>query len=443
MAALTRQVSGLTLREPTPRSWLISMSLALALLTTLVVAVAYLLAAGVGIWGINVPVSWGLAIANFIWWIGIGYAGTLISASLVLVRQSWRSAISRFAEAMTVFALACAGLFPLLHLGRPEYFYWLLPYPSSYGVWPQFRSPLVWDLFAINSYLVVSVLFWYVGMIPDLATLRDRAKRPWIGRIYAALALGWRGSARQWRTYDTAYRLLAGLATALVVAVHSVVALDFDAAIVRLWHSTIFPPYFVAGAMFSGFAMVLVLAISLRSVYSLENVITREHLQNLAKLLLATSLMVSYGYVMEGFFEWSSGGHEGWYAAIVELRGHHVGMRWAVLICNSLVPLLLAMGLVRRSTLPLLAISITVLVGMWLERYLIIIPALERDFLPSAWGPYRATVWDWALTIGMFGLFLSLFLLFLRMLPIVSMFELRRDMAEEEAPPAEGAEAAT
>jgi Ni/Fe-hydrogenase subunit HybB-like protein len=425
LSSVTDKISSIVLTRPMSWWWLVGAGSASLLLLLMLASTGFLLVAGVGIWGVNVPVSWGIAITNFVWWIGIGHAGTLISASLILVKQSWRSSISRFAEAMTVFAVTCAGLFPLLHMGRPYYFYWLIPYPNTIGVGPQYRSALVWDVFAIGSYMIVSGLFWYVGMIPDLATLRDRARNRWVGLAYATLALGWRGNARHWQRYQVTYGLLAGLATALVVSVHSVVALDFSVTLVTGWHSTVFPPYFVAGAMFSGFAMVLVLGIPLRALYGLHDFITDRHLQNLAKLLLATSLIVGYGYIMEFFFDWYNGSREGWYAALAELRGPHVVLHWLVLGCNVLVPLPLFFQSVRSSPVALWLIGLVVLIGMWLERFIIVISSLQRDYLPSEWAPYQPTVWDWTLLAGTFGLFFVMFFLFLRLLPMVSVFETR------------------
>src|SRR5213594_2179945 len=320
-ASVADKISAITLSRRTPRGWLIGFGVAFLIVMVLLFAITYLLAQGVGIWGINMPVAWGFAIVNFVWWIGIGHAGTLISAILLLMRQQWRTSINRFAEAMTLFAVACAGLFPVLHLGRPWLFYWLFPYPSTMGVWPQFRSPLVWDVFAVSTYATVSLMFWFVGLIPDLATLRDRAGRKAARVIYGILAMGWRGSAIHWHRYETAYLLLAGLATPLVVSVHTVVSFDFAVALVPDWHSTIFPPYFVAGAIYSGFAMVLTLAIPLRAAYHLEDFITERHLQNMAKILLVTGLIVTYGYLIETFMSWYSGNEFEWYMTMNRLRG--------------------------------------------------------------------------------------------------------------------------
>src|SRR5262245_3142573 len=321
------------------------------------VAVTYLLVMGVGIWGINVPVGWGFAIVNFVWWIGIGHAGTLISAILLLLRQKWRTSINRFAEAMTLFAVACAGLFPLLHMGRPWFFYWLLPYPNTMQLWPQFRSPLVWDVFAVSTYATVSLLFWYVGLIPDLATLRDRAKNRLARIIYGVLAMGWRGSARHWHRYEVTYLILAGLATPLVVSVHTVVSFDFAVAVVPGWHSTIFPPYFVAGAIYAGFAMVLTLAIPVRAVYQLEDFITMRHLQNMAKVMLATGLMVAYGYGMEAFMALYSGNLYERYLLNNRLLGPYAPTYYALILCNVLVPQFIWLRRVRNSTAALFVIA--------------------------------------------------------------------------------------
>jgi molybdopterin-containing oxidoreductase family membrane subunit len=388
-------------------------------------AVAYLLAVGVGIWGIKIPIAWGFAIVNFVWWIGIGHAGTLISAILLLLHQEWRTSINRFAEAMTLFAVACAGLFPLLHLGRPWFFYWLFPYPNTMRIWPQFRSPLVWDVFAVSTYATVSFLFWYMGLIPDLATLRDRATA-WIGRkAYGMLAMGWRGSAIHWRRYEVAYLLMAGLATPLVVSVHSVVSFDFTIAILPGWHSTIFPPYFVAGAIYSGFAMVMTLAIPLRRIYHLEDFITMRHLDNMAKVLLATGLIVAYGYFMETLMAWYSGNRYERYMMLNRVFGPYAYIYWAVIACNVLAVQAAWFPRVRASVPLLFALALIVNVGMWLERYMIIVVSLHRDFMPSSWDMYAGTRWDWATLVGSIGLFMALMFLFIRALPVISIFELR------------------
>jgi molybdopterin-containing oxidoreductase family membrane subunit len=394
-------------------------------------SIAYLLSVGVGIWGINIPVAWGFAIVNFVWWIGIGHAGTLISAILLLLRQKWRNSINRFAEAMTIFAVMCAGLFPLLHLGRPWFFYWLFPYPSTMGVQPQFRSPLVWDVFAVSTYFTVSLLFWYVGLIPDLATLRDRARKRFPRFAYGMLAMGWRGSAIHWHRYETASLLLAGLATPLVVSVHTVVSFDFTIGLVPGWHSTIFPPYFVAGAIYSGFAMVLTLAIPLRKMYGLEDFITLRHLKNMGEVMLATGLIVAYGYMMEGFVSWYSGSPFERYLMFYRMRGAYHYLFWALLLFNVVIPQALWILRVRTSPLALFIIAICVNIGMWLERYVIIVVSLSRDFMPSAWGMYSGTIWDYAVFTGTLGLFLMLMFVFVRLLPMISIFEMRGLLHEE------------
>jgi molybdopterin-containing oxidoreductase family membrane subunit len=432
-ATVTDQISSIVLTRGTPRSWLGGFIVALGLLMVFLYSTAYLLAAGIGIWGNNVPVAWAFDIINFVWWIGIGHAGTLISAVLLLFRQQWRTSINRFAEAMTLFAVACAGLYPILHLGRPWIFYWLLPYPSTLGVWPQFRSPLVWDVFAVSTYATVSLLFWYVGLIPDLATLRDRAQRRVPQTVYGILAMGWRGSATHWHRYQTAYLLLAGLATPLVVSVHSIVGLDFATSIVPGWHVTLFPPYFVAGAIFSGFAMVMTLAIPLRAVYGLHDFITLRHLGNMAKVMLTTGLIVAYGYLMEVFFSWYSGNEFEWSLTVNRALGAYAPLYWSLIVCNVLIPQLLWFRRVRRNVLLLFVISLIVNVGMWLERFVIIVISLHRDYLPSAWEMYYPTIWDFAQFFGSIGLFLTLLFLFIRVLPVISIFELRELVHETSA----------
>jgi molybdopterin-containing oxidoreductase family membrane subunit len=431
-STVTDKISSIVLTRRTPRGWLLGFSLAFALVMLLLYAIGYLFAVGVGIWGVNIPVAWGFAIINFVWWIGIGHAGTLISAFLLLLHQEWRTSINRFAEAMTLFAVACAGMFPLLHLGRPWFFYWLFPYPSTMGVWPQFRSPLVWDVFAVSTYATVSFLFWYVGLIPDLATLRDRARHPLARMAYGMLAMGWRGSAVHWKRYEMAYWLLAGLATPLVLSVHTVVSWDFAIAIVPGWHSTIFPPYFVAGAIFSGFAMVMTLAIPIRFFYGLEDFITMRHLQAMAKLLLVTGLMVAYGYVMEGFMAWYSGNDFERYMMLNRIFGPYAAVFWGVMACNIVAPQAIWFRRVRENVPVLFIIALIVLVGMWLERYMIVVTSLHRDFMPSAWGMYAATFWDYATFVGSIGLFFALLFLFIRVLPMISIFEMRELVSEVE-----------
>jgi Ni/Fe-hydrogenase subunit HybB-like protein len=428
--SVTDKISAIVLTRRAPWGWFFGFGLAFMMTMVLTAAVVYLLAEGVGIWGVRSPVMWGFAIVNFVWWIGIGHAGTLISAILLLLKQEWRTSINRFAEAMTLFAVACAALFPLLHLGRPWFFYWLLPYPNTMALWPQWRSPLVWDVFAVSTYATVSFLFWYVGLIPDLATLRDRSRRPLARFLYGILAMGWRGSAIHWHRYRTAYLLLAGLATPLVVSVHSVVSLDFAAGIVPGWHSTIFPPYFVAGAIYSGFAMVLTLAIPLRKFYGLEDFITRKHLENMGKVLLATGLIVAYGYLMETFFSWYSGNEFEEYMMTNRMHGPYAHTYRLLILCNCLAPQLLWIRRVRTSVPMLFILSIIVNTGMWLERYVIVITSLHRDFVPAAWDMYHGTVWDYATYYGSIGLFFFLMFLFIRFLPVISIAEMRELVAE-------------
>ncbi len=421
---VTDKISSVVLQR-TPKWWVLGFAAGFALLMMFLLAVTTLFIRGVGIWGINIPVGWGFDIINFVWWIGIGHAGTLISAILLLVRQEWRTSINRFAEAMTLFAVACAGMYPLLHLGRPWLFYWLLPYPNTMGMWPQFRSPLIWDVFAVSTYATVSLLFWFTGLIPDLATMRDRARHPALKRIYGLLAMGWRGSARHWHNYETAYLLLAGMSTPLVLSVHTVVSFDFSIGVIPGWHATIFPPYFVAGAIYAGFAMVLTLAIPLRALFGLKDFITTRHLQNMGKVMLATGLIVVYGYFCEIFFAWYSGNLYERFMMLNRATGPYKWHWFGLLFCNAVVPQLLWIQRFRTSPFWLFVISMFVSVGMWLERFIIIVTSLHRDFLPSSWGMYRGTIWDWMTFIGTMGLFLSLMFLFVRVLPMISIFEMR------------------
>ena len=430
-ASVSDKIGEIVFRK-TPRWWYFAFAGSFALVLLLLMALTKLVVEGTGIWGLNNPVGWGFAIINFVWWIGIGHAGTLISAILLLLRQEWRTSINRFAEAMTLFAVACAGLYPLIHVGRPWLAYWLLPYPNSMGMWPQFRSPLVWDVFAVSTYATVSLLFWYVGLIPDLATLRDRSNSPFAQRIYGMLAMGWRGSAAHWHNYESAYLLLAGLATPLVVSVHTVVSFDFAVGQLPGWHATIFPPYFVAGAIFAGFAMVLTLAIPLRAIFNLHDFITIRHIQNMCKVMLATGLIVAYGYLIEIFMAWYSDHWFEQFMILNRITGPYRYHWWALILCNILVVQLLWVRKVR--TTPVLAwiIAMFVNVGMWLERFVIVVTSLHRDFLPSSWGMYSGTFWDWATFIGSIGLFLALLFLFLRFLPMISIFEMRTILPKGE-----------
>src|SRR5207244_1880729 len=393
-ASVTDRIADIVLTRRTRWPWLALFAAATAATLAFFGASAYLFSFGVGIWGVNIPVAWGFAIANFVWWIGIGHAGTFISAILLLLRQKWRTSINRFAEAMTLFAAGIAGLFPILHLGRPWFFYWLVPYPNVMELWPQWKSALVWDVFAIGTYLIVSLLFWYIGLVPDLATLRDRATSRAKQVVYGLLALGWRGEARHWARFETAYLLLAGLATPLVVSVHTVVSFDFAIGIVPGWHTTIFPPYFVAGAIYSGFAMVLMLAIPIRKFYGLEDFITDRHLNNSAKVMLATGLIVAYGYGIEAFMGWYSGNRYDSFLLWNRLHGPYSFFYYLLLVCNIGIPQVLWIRKLRTSPVGLFLISGVILVGMWLERFIIVVVSLHRDYLTSSWGMYYPTRWD-------------------------------------------------
>lgn len=422
-----------------PKIWLGMFAMGGLLLMVLLIAVGQLLIKGVGIWGINIPVGWGFAIINFVWWIGIGHAGTLISAILLLLRQEWRTSINRFSEAMTLFAVACAGMFPLLHVGRPWVVFFMFPYPSTTGMWPQFRSPLMWDVFAINTYAMISGVFWFVGLIPDLATLRDRAWRRWreaedgprklLDRFrmfaYGMGAMGWRGSARHWHRYEMAYLLLAGLATPLVVSVHTIVSYDFAVGVVPGWHTTVFPPYFVAGAVYCGFAMVLLLMIPIRYTYKLHALITDNHIENMAKVMLVAGLIVAYGYAMELFFGWYSGNQYERYLVYNRIFGPYAPSYYALILCNIAVPQLLWIRTFRLNTILLFIVAVFINIGMWLERYVIVVVSLHRDFLPSSWGTYHGTIWDWLLFLGTIGLFMFAMAMFIRVLPMINAFEMK------------------
>jgi Ni/Fe-hydrogenase subunit HybB-like protein len=424
-ATVTDKISSIVLTRRTTWRWWLGFGVGFALTMVLFYALSYLLFTGVGIWGINIPNGWGFAIVNFVWWIGIGHAGTLISAILLLLRQQWRTSINRFAEAMTLFAVACAGLFPLIHMGRPWFFYWLIPYPNTMQLWPQWRSPLIWDVFAVSTYATVSLLFWYIGLIPDLATIRDRSTSR-IGRIiYGILAMGWRNSALHWQRYEVAYLLMAGIATPLVVSVHTVVSFDFAVAILPGWHTTIFPPYFVAGAIYAGFAMVLTLTIPLRAIYGLKDFITDKHLENMAKVMLATGLMVAYGYGIEAFTAFYSAERYETYVTLNRMMGPYSPAYWSLIFCNVITPQSLWFKKVRRTPVLLFCVAMVVNIGMWLERYVIVVTSLHRDFDPSSWGNYSGTVWDYATYVGTIGLFLTLIFLFIRFLPMISIFEMR------------------
>ncbi len=425
LAGITEQVCQIAERPRPSRGWLLAFGLSASLTAVLFAMVGYLVWTGIGVWGVNQPVAWGFAIINFVFWVGIGHAGTLISAILFLFRQKWRTSINRFAEAMTIFAVMCAGLFPAIHVGRPWFEYWLAPLPNQMQMWPNFRSPLLWDVFAVSTYFTVSLMFWYMGMVPDLATLRDRATSKLRQIAYGIASLGWRGSGRHWHRYERAYLLLAALATPLVLSVHSVVSFDFAVSQLPGWHATIFPPYFVAGAIFSGFAMVLTLLIPVRRIFNLESLITPRHLDNMAKIILATGSMVGYSYIIEFFVAWYSGNPFEGFTFLNRALGPYAWSYWIMFTCNAIIPQLLWLKRFRQSPWRLLVISIFVNIGMWFERFVIVVTSLSRDFLPSSWGYYVPT-WVDALTfLGSFGLFFTLFLLFLRFLPIVAMAEVK------------------
>jgi molybdopterin-containing oxidoreductase family membrane subunit len=426
LATIGEKIGNVLLGEaPTPKAWWFFFLVGFTLLQGLTVGLAWLFYMGVGVWGINSPVYWGIAIVNFVWWIGIGHAGTLISAILLLMHQKWRTSLNRFAEAMTLFAVMCAGIFPLIHMGRPWLFYWLFPFPNNFAMWPQFRSPLAWDVFAVTTYFTVSLVFWYVGLIPDLAYLRDRAKTRLQQVAYGLFALGWRGSAIHWRRYEKLYLLLAGIGTPLVFSVHTIVSFDFAVGIVPLWHATIFPPFFVAGAIFAGFAMVIWLATPLRHFYGMKELITMKHMELCGMVMLGTGLLVSYGYFCEFWmafysqseYEWGTTLQRVWY-------GPYWWTYWLLILTNTIIPQLLWSARFRKSEFWLFAIAGSVHIGMWFERVVIVV-TLSRDHIPSAWGRYMPTIWDWAIFVGTLGFFLTLFCLFLRFLPMISITEMR------------------
>jgi Ni/Fe-hydrogenase subunit HybB-like protein len=407
------------------KMYFIALAFTSGLLLLGVIGVSLTFYFGIGEWGNNQPVAWGWGITNFVFWVGIAHAGTLISAILYLLRQKWRTAISRFSEAMTIFAVMCAGVFPIIHTGRPWLAGYLLPYPNSHHLWPNFISPLVWDVFAVSTYLTVSAIFWYVGLIPDFATLRDKTFSKVKKSIYSLFSLGWRHSNRHWRHYEKVYMILAGLATPLVLSVHTVVSFDFAVAVLPGWHSTIFPPYFVAGAIFSGFAMVVTALVFMRKVLGLENVITIDHLDRMNKIILLTGSMVGYAYLMEFFISWYSGVPTEQYAAVNRAFGAYAWGYWIMVACNSLFPQLFWFRKFRRSIPVMFLVVVLVNVGMWFERFIIIASSLHRDFLPSSWGYFSPTWVDFSVLLGSFGLFFTLILLFSRTLPVVTMSEIK------------------
>jgi len=428
---ITQLVSYHTEKRP-PSVWYLAFAGSATLLAVLLVMVAYLFWNGIGVWGNNNPVGWGWPIVNFVFWVGIGHAGTLISAILFLFRQQWRTAINRSAEAMTLFAVICALLFPTIHVGRVWVIYWTLPLPNQMEMWPQFKSPLLWDVFAVSVYFTVSLIFWYVGLIPDLGTMRDRARTALRRKITAFFALGWTGANRHWRNYEKTYLLLAALATPLVLSVHSVVSFDFAVSIVPGWHTTIFPPYFVAGAIFSGFAMVMTLLIIARKVYSIRNIITMDHLEKMAIIILVTGTMVGFAYITEFFVAWYSQVEYEQYAFLNRATGPYAWAYWIMMSCNLLFPQFFWIKRLRRSIPFLFVTSIVVNIGMWFERFVITVISLHRDFLPSSWDYFNPTLVDILTLAGSFGLFLTLFLLFLRFLPMVAMAEVKMVLPEAD-----------
>ena len=425
--SLTDTVAGVAERK-TPIGWYLGFAVAAFWATVLIACVGYLIGTGVGIWGHRLPVYWGWPIVNFVFWVGIGHAGTLISAILFLFRQNWRTGINRFAEAMTIFAVICAGLFPGVHIGRVWLAYWLFPYPNQMAMWPQFRSPLMWDVFAVNTYFTVSLLFWYMGMIPDLATFRDRATNKISGFLYGLFSLGWTGSSRQWLRYETAYGLLAALAAPLVLSVHTIVSFDFAVSQLPGWHTTIFPPYFVAGAIFSGFGMVITLAVPARAWFGLKDIITDRHLENMCKVITATGCMVGYAYMMEFFTAWYSGNLIEGFTFLNRALGPYWWAYMIMVSCNVISPQIFWFKKVRTTPWMMWVVCIFVNIGMWFERFVITVTSLSRDFLPSSWAYFSPTVFDWLFLIGSFGLFFTLFLLFCRFLPVVAMAEVKSCM---------------
>ena len=417
--------------DPPTKAWAASWLFAFAWMSVLGLTIGYLIWEGVGVWGNNNPAGWGFPIVNFVFWVGIGHAGTLISAILFLFRQRWRTAINRFAEAMTIFAVICAGTFPGIHVGRIWVAYWMFPLPNQHGLWPNFRSPLLWDVFAVSTYFTVSLLFWYVGLVPDLATVRDRAKSKLRYWIYGTLSLGWRGANRHWQNYERAYMILAGLATPLVLSVHTIVSFDFAVSVIPGWHTTIFPPYFVAGAIFSGFAMVLTLAVPARKIYGLEDFITVRHVENMNKIILVTGSMVGYAYGMEFFIAWYSGAAYESFAFVNRAFGPYWWAYAIMVSCNVITPQLFWFKKIRTSMVWTFVLSIFVNIGMWFERFVIVM-SLNRDFMPSSWDYFHPTLIDALMLIGSFGLFFTFFLLFLKFLPAVAISEIKGVMPQAD-----------
>ncbi len=421
---ITEKICGIV-EEKTPTWWWVCFVMACATASFTILGLVYLVAAGTGVWGLANPANWGWAIVNFVFWIGIGHAGTLISAILCLLRQKWRTSINRAAEAMTIFAVVCAAIFPVFHVGRVWMAWFLFPIPNANAIWPNFRSALLWDVFAVSTYGTVSVLFWYVGLIPDLASVRDRAKTKIRQFLYGFFAMGWRGSNRHWRNYEMCYLILAGLSTPLVLSVHTIVSFDFAISLLPGWHTTIFPPYFVAGAIFSGFGMVLTLMLPLRAIYRLEDLITQYHIDCMTKIVLATGSMVGYAYAMEFFIAAYGANDFEIFAFVNRAFGNYAWAYWIMISCNVISPQLFWFKKIRENTACVWIISIFVNIGMWFERFVIAVTTLTRDWLPSSWGYYSPTIIDIFTYVGTFGVFSVLFLLFLRFLPLMAMAEIK------------------
>ncbi|MBX7156810.1 MAG: polysulfide reductase NrfD [Verrucomicrobiae bacterium] len=431
MAWITDKVSGIV-EGKTPLWWWIATLVTGAIAALVPIFISYLVSTGVGVWGNNNPIMWAWDITNFVFWIGIGHAGTLISAILYLTRQKWRTSINRSAEAMTIFAVLCAALFPVFHVGRVWFAWWLFPVPNANGIWQNFKSPLLWDVFAVSTYFTVSLLFWYTGLVPDLATLRDRAKSRFKQMIYGIFALGWRGSNRQWRHYEKAYLILAGISTPLVLSVHSVVSFDFATSVIPGWHTTIFPPYFVAGAIFGGFAMVLTLLLPARAIFKLHDLITQKHIDNMCKIILLTGTIVGYAYSMEFFIAWYSGNEFEKFTFMNRALGPYWWAYWTMISCNVLSPQLFWFKFCRTNPFVIFFVINCVNAGMWFERFVIIVTSLHRDFLPSSWGYFKPTHVDILTFIGTIGLFVFLFLLFIRVLPMIAVFEVKSILPEAD-----------
>ncbi len=424
LAWVTQKICGIV-EEPTPTWWWIAFLITASLSVLTVGGVAYLISTGVGVWGLNHPVGWAWDITNFVFWIGIGHAGTLISAILYLTRQKWRTAVNRASEAMTLFAVVCAGIFPGVHVGRIWMVWFLAPVPQANAIWPNFRSPLLWDVFAVSTYFTVSVLFWYVGLVPDLATLRDRAKTKLRKWIYGLLSLGWRGGNRQWRHYEMAYMILAGISTPLVLSVHSVVSFDFATSVIPGWHTTIFPPYFVAGAIFGGFAMVLTILLPFRAIYHLEDIVTVKHVEVMCKIILLTGTIVGYAYLMELFIAWYGANPNERYAFYNRALGPYWWAYWSMMFCNVIAPQFFWFKALRTNIVIVWVIVQFPNIGMWFERFVIIVTSIHRDYLPSSWGMFHPSITDILTFVGTFGIFLTLFLLFVRFLPMIAIAEVK------------------